>query len=86
MKEVVIQNLKCGGCANTVTKGLEKLDGISNVQVNVEESKVSFESAQEDLSAVLQRLSELGYPEESEANSFLKKSKSVVSCVVGRAT
>ena len=31
-----IQNLKCGGCANTITKNLTTLEGIQNITVNVE--------------------------------------------------
>ena len=37
-----IQNLKCGGCANTITKNLAQLEAITEVTVNVEESTVSF--------------------------------------------
>ena len=37
-----IQNLKCGGCANTITKNISTLDAITDVSVNVEESCVSF--------------------------------------------
>ena len=34
-----IQNLKCGGCANTITKNLAQLEAITEVTVNVEESR-----------------------------------------------
>ena len=37
-----IQNLKCGGCANTITKNLTSIEGIENITVHVEESAVSF--------------------------------------------
>ena len=39
-----IQNLKCGGCANTIITQLSKLDGISEVTVDNETSEVSFNS------------------------------------------
>ena len=41
---ILIQNLKCGGCANTITTKISTLENISNVIVNVEDSSVSFES------------------------------------------
>ncbi len=80
-----IQNLKCGGCASTILKKIEKIEGISNVSVNVDASEVQFEhgdSAQLDL--VAKTLKELGYPIETEENSLKLKAKSFVSCGIGR--
>ena len=43
MKNILnIQNLKCGGCANTIITQLSKLDGISEVIVENETDEVSF--------------------------------------------
>jgi copper chaperone len=86
MKKVeIIQNLKCGGCANTITKELEKLDGISHVKVDLESNSVEFDYTKEDQLVVLEKkLSDLGYPIDSDPNSILKKAKSYVSCAVGR--
>ncbi len=82
---IYIQNLKCGGCANTVTKNLTEIEGVSNVLVNVEESSVSFEfSSDEKLENVKNTLNRLGYPEDGEANSITAKAKSYVSCAVGK--
>jgi copper chaperone CopZ len=83
-KEVYIQNLKCGGCANTVKKELLALEGVSDVHVDVDTAIVSFESEDEDVSDVLNRLNDLGYPPEDDENSIYKKAKSFVSCAVGR--
>ena len=38
-----IQNLKCGGCANTITKNVSSIDAVTEVSVNVEENSVSFD-------------------------------------------
>lgn len=84
---VYIQNLKCGGCANTVTKNLTAIDGIENVLVNVEESSVTFTyNSEEELEVVKSTLNKLGYPEDGEANSLTAKAKSYVSCAVGKMT
>jgi len=41
---IEIQNLKCGGCANSIKKGLSKLRAVSSVEVNVENSLVEIET------------------------------------------
>ena len=36
-----VENIKCGGCANTIKGSLEKVLGIQSVEVYVEQHKVS---------------------------------------------
>lgn len=80
-----IQNLKCGGCANTITKNIAMLDAITEVSVNVDESSVSFACpSEEKLIEVKEKLKALGYPEDGEANSLGSKAKSYVSCAIGK--
>lgn len=87
MQTIYIQNLKCGGCANTVTKNVAVIEGVSNVSVNVEESAVNLEvTSPEVLTEVKKVLKSLGYPEDGEANSLGSKAKSYVSCAVGKMT
>ncbi|MCO6176454.1 heavy-metal-associated domain-containing protein [Flavobacterium sp. NRK F10] len=82
---IYIQNLKCGGCANTVTKNLSQLDGIENVSVSVDESAVTFDYNHENLVAeVKELLKKIGYPEAGDENSLGTKAKSFVSCAVGK--
>ena len=83
--KVYIQNLKCHGCANTIRTQLEKLVGISDVNVSNDDDSVSFEY-EDDLhvETAKAKLSSLGYPSTDEANSLPKKAKSFVSCAVGR--
>jgi copper chaperone CopZ len=86
MKEtLIIQNLKCGGCAHTITTRLDELDGISEVVVDNASHSVSFNySESKDLERVQMLLSKLGYPVEGVSNSIGKKAKSLVSCAIGR--
>lgn len=85
MRTIQIENLKCGGCANTIKKGLLKLDGITDVEINIETSEVQISTDDNELIiAVKEKLSSLGYPEVGESNTVLKKAKSFVSCAVGR--
>lgn len=80
-----IQNLKCGGCANTITKGISSIEAVQNVSVNVDESIVTFSYETEDqLNEVKNKLKSLGYPEDGEANTLGSKAKSYVSCAIGK--
>lgn len=68
---VLIQNLKCDGCKNTLQVRLSEIKGISNIDINICKSTVSFDylthNAMEGLRA---KLRDIGYPitEESNAN------------------
>jgi len=85
MTTLEIQNLKCHGCANTITKAIQKIKGITDLSIDVEKSTISFSSL--DLAiveTVKTRLSKLGYPEVDADNSTFQKAKSYVSCAIGR--
>lgn len=82
---IIVQNLKCGGCAHTITSKLKEMDTISDVKVDVETSTVSFgHNAQEDALAVSDRLKSLGYPSIEDKNSMSSKAMSFVSCATGK--
>ena len=82
---ILVQNLKCGGCAHTISTKLATIENISNLQVNVDESKVSFEYLNdEDATKVKEKLKNLGYPSIEDSNSFSSKAKSFVSCATGK--
>lgn len=86
MKTIVhIQNLKCGGCVNTISKRLNILDDVSEVTVEVEDNSVTFEYTEtHTLDVVKKALAEIGYPEDGEANNLTSKAKSYVSCAFGK--
>jgi copper chaperone CopZ len=82
---LVIQNLKCGGCAHTIITKLSHIDGIDNVQVDNNSDTVSINYTDETkMNQAIDLLSKLGYPVEGEQNPLLRKAKSYVSCAVGR--
>ena len=82
--EIKIENLKCGGCAATIKKGLLALNLVSEVIVDLEKSLVSVVSADENGMIIKEKLSKLGYPETGTKNTILHKASSFVSCAVGR--
>ena len=81
---IVVDNLKCGGCANTITKKLSALDEISNVHVDKDTSTVSYEYTDDSIPEVVEAaLAKMGYPKEG-TSSLGQKAKSFVSCATGK--
>ncbi len=80
--KVIVENLKCGGCVNSIKKGIESIEGVTTVEVNKDTAEVSVEgNFSEEM--VLHKLDEMGYPADGH-NSFFKKTKSYVSCAIGK--
>ncbi|KAA5824511.1 heavy-metal-associated domain-containing protein [Algibacter amylolyticus] len=80
-----IQNLKCGGCANTIIKKISSIEDVSDVQVNIDSNTVSFNYNEEStIEKVQNTLNEIGYPVVGNKNNFTTKAKSLVSCAIGR--
>jgi len=85
MTTLFIQNLKCHGCANTITKGLNSIQGITDIKLDVDESTVTFKASDSELiTQVKTKLSKMGYPEQDATNTTLHKAKSYVSCAIGK--
>ena len=82
--KIYIENLKCGGCAATIKKGILSLDDVIDIEVNVDESLVIITSKNKDFSSVKEKLAKMGYPEVGDANTLLHKAKSYVSCATGK--
>ncbi len=84
----IVQNVKCGGCANTLKKALK--DDFGEVEVNLEKEprEITLEiddTKQENLKL---KLRSLGYPLADDELSTLQnvgaKAKSFVSCAIGK--
>jgi len=82
---LIIQNLKCGGCANTIMNRLRNIDGLKDVSINNDANTVSFDyTGKTILNKAIALLSQLDYPVDGAENTLTKKAKSYVSCAVGR--
>jgi len=85
VNEISVLNLKCGGCVNSVIKGLSAIDGVDKVEVDLDTSIISVGTSNENaISLVKEKLSLLGYPEENEKYSLIHRAKSMVSCSMGK--
>ncbi|MDG1528909.1 MAG: heavy metal-associated domain-containing protein [Polaribacter sp.] len=82
--KIYIENLKCGGCAATIKKGILAVEGVSEININVDESLVEVTTDQDVITDVKDKLSKMGYPEVGDANTILHKAKSYVSCATGK--
>ncbi|HEA19792.1 hypothetical protein LCGC14_1600590 [marine sediment metagenome] len=82
---IIVQNLKCGGCAKTITSKLWEVRNISDVAVDVESAVVSivYENMNDALT-VKNKLKSLGYPSIDRKNSMAAKAISFVSCATGK--
>lgn len=82
-----LQNVKCGGCSSSITNAAINIEGITNVVVDENESTITFETDNENqINALTQKLSDIGYPLTGETNSTIQKAKSYVSCMIGRVS
>jgi copper chaperone len=87
--DIQIENLKCGGCANTIVKGLSAITGVADVVVNNDTNQVSMSASEALRPAVLDKLKTMGYPEVGSVSglaSGIATAKSFVSCAIGRVT
>ena len=55
-------NIKCGGCAANVQKGLKELQSVNDVDVDIVSNKVTVEGENLDKTVIENKLAELGYP------------------------
>ena len=84
---IEIVNLKCNGCVNTVKKGILGIEGIDYVDVDLDNSKVTIPTVDQNLiDEAKAKLSKMGYPEVGDANTMIHKAKSFVSCATGKMT
>ena len=86
MRTIVhVQNLKCGGCENTIINRLSELVGICDVEVNQENETVAFTyNTPHDFETTKHLLSRIGYPIIGQENKLITKAASYVSCAIGR--
>jgi len=82
---IVVDNLKCHGCANTIRRELAWIGEVINVEVDVDDSiiKVEYAGKNNMREVFVEKLRKLGYPEEG-TGKINQKVKSYVSCAIGR--
>ena len=87
--EIEIDNLKCGGCENSILKGLTAIPDVEQVVVDQEKQSVRFLGEPTIREAVAIKLKSMGSPEKGSLKGLdagLANAKSYVSCAIGRMT
>ena len=83
-EKIIVENLKCGGCASTVRSSLTKIDNVESVEVDLATSEVLVAyHGTLNREVVVEKLHNLGYPEMGNGSTAAKM-KSYVSCAMGR--
>jgi copper chaperone len=95
-----VENIRCGGCSNTITSKLKGIEGVVDVLVKVEDKQVIV-TTEESVQAIpegnpqanikqvlIEKLTKLGYPQTGSAgaNRLKAKATSVVSCAIGKVS
>jgi len=86
-KSFKVQNVKCGGCANTIKESLKDEFGEVVVDLTQEPRVITLEIKDEEAEASFRKkIRSLGYPmEDEELGTFAKgglKAKSFISCAM----
>lgn len=81
---ITVENIKCGGCKNSIKTALLKIETVSEVSIDIATATITVHSDTER-AILVATLSNLGYPEKGH-NSLLHKGKSFVSCAIGNLT
>ena len=88
IKTFEVQNVKCGGCANTLKKSLAEQFGDVEVDLEVTPRKITLEIEPDQEEALKLTLRKIGYPlARDELGTFATietKAKSFVSCAIGK--
>ena len=80
-----IQNMKCAGCTTRIKERLSSIEGISNVNTDLEDNSITFlYETTAALSNVKTTLKKMGYPLSDEENTIGDISKSYVNCMIGK--
>jgi len=79
---IFVENIKCGGCSNSIQSRLEKI--VTTVSVNIDSGKIDLSYTDETkLQKALETLDSMGYPEIGKSK-LSHKAKSYVNCMIGR--
>lgn len=86
---ILVENIKCGGCEKSIVKGLQTIEGLSDVVIDREQQLVSVTADDALRNTVVAKLKSMGYPEQGSVSGLdagLASAKSFVSCAIGRVS
>jgi copper chaperone len=84
---IIVENIKCGGCANSIRRKVLDAELANEVDVEVESGSVHLHGDPSRRAEAVTLLAGMGYPETGSVEGVraaAAKAKSFVSCAVGR--
>jgi copper chaperone len=87
--QVEVENIKCGGCENSIVKGIHSVAKVTDLVIDREKQLVSFSGEESIKQLVIDKLKSMGYPEKGSVSGLeagITNAKSFVSCAIGRIT
>lgn len=80
---IQVENIKCGGCINSIKTALLKIANVQEVNIDQETEKININSTVFiDRQEIVNQLAKMGYPEVGN-NNLMHKAKSYISCAIG---
>jgi copper chaperone len=82
-----VENIKCGGCANSIRGRLTERGLAEAVEVDVDQGLVHIQGDPSGRDRAIEALASMGYPESGSVEGMraaTAKARSFVSCAVGR--
>ncbi len=84
---IAVENIKCGGCANSIRTKLVDQELADSVTVDIEQGQVEIDGNPDLREQAITALAKMGYPETGSVEGMkaaAAKAKSFVSCAIGR--
>lgn len=82
-----LANVKCGGCANSIRKAVEAVEGARVLALDPATGHLEVDADAALRATIAERLHKLGYPEQGSVEgiaAMAASAKSFVSCAVGK--
>ena len=84
---IAVENIKCGGCANSIRTKLVDQELADSVNVHIQQGEVEISGNPDLREQAIAALAKMGYPETGSVEGIkaaTAKAKSFVSCAIGR--
>lgn len=80
---IYVENIRCGGCMNSIREAVGKIPGVDEVWISKEEEKLVVSGSRLERNRIVEKLASLGYPEKGN-NSLMRRARSLISCATGK--
>ena len=85
--KIQVENIKCGGCVNSITKKINANFETSSVSIDIENGIIDVDIDDNKKNELEELLLKLGYPKINSVEglkAITSKAKSFVSCAIGK--